>query len=201
MGARPGGPHDAPPPAVPTSGLLRDHRWALWRSAQVVGGGLGRAVVVAVVATAVVLAGCSGGRARAAVGKPAPTLQGPAIVEGERIDLTSFRGRTTLVNFWGSWCDPCRRELPRLVEAEQAGTAVVGVAVEDSRRRAREMLAEYQAPWPSIDDPDRTISRGWGVGSGFPVTFVVDGGGVVRGQHIGEMSATDLAKLLATVQP
>jgi len=155
-------------------------------------------VVVAVVAAALVLAGCSGGSARAAIGKPAPPLEGPAIVEGERVDLTTYRGRTTLVNFWGSWCDPCRRELPRLVDAEQAGTAVVGVAVEDSRRRAREMLAEYQAPWPSIDDPDRTISRRWGVGSGFPVTFVVDNDGVVRGQHIGEMSAADVAELIAT---
>ena len=183
MGASPGGPHGALP--LP---------------AQVVGGGRSRTVVVAVVATALVLAGCSGGSARAAVGKPAPTLEGPSIVEGERVDLGTFRGRTTLVNFWGSWCDPCRRELPRLVEAEQAGTAVVGVAVEDSRRRAREMLAEYRAPWPSIDDPDRTISRGWGVGSGFPVTFVVDGGGVVRGQHIGEMSADDLTSLVAMAQ-
>ncbi len=185
---------------MPTSALLRDQKWALPRQAQVLGGGRGRTVVAAVVATALLLAGCSGGTARAAVGKPAPKLEGPSIVEGERVDLGTFRGRTTLVNFWGSWCDPCRRELPRLVEAEQAGTAVMGVAVEDSRRRAREMLAEYRAGWPSIDDPDRTISRGWGVGSGFPVTFVVDGGGVVRGQHIGEMSAADLAKLLATAQ-
>jgi len=158
------------------------------------------AQVVAAVAAAVVLAACTSGTPRAAVGKPAPPLEGPSIVEGERVDLASFRGRTTLVNFWGSWCDPCRRELPRLVEAEQAGTAVVGVAVEDSRRRAREMLAEYRAPWPSIDDPDRTISRGWGVGSGFPVTFAVDATGVVRGQHIGEMSAEDLASLIATAQ-
>jgi len=106
-----------------------------------------------------VLAGCSGGTQRAAVGEPAPPIEGPAIVEGERVDLASFRGRVTLVNFWGSWCDPCRRELPRLVEAERGGIAVVGVAVEDSRRRAREMLAAYQAPWPSADDPDRRIAR------------------------------------------
>ena len=134
------------------------------------------------------------------VGKVAPPLEGPAIVEGERVDLSSFRGRVVLVNFWGSWCDPCRRELPRLVEAEQAGTAVVGVAVEDSRRRAREMLAEYGATWPSADDPDRKIARQWGVGGGFPVTFAVDPAGVVRGSHIGEMSADDVTALVATAR-
>ncbi len=75
---------------------------------------------------------------------------------------------------------------------------MVGVAVEDSRRRAREMLAAYEAPWPSADDPDRKIARQWGVGGGFPVTFAVDAGGIVRGSHIGEMSAGDLAELLGT---
>lgn len=145
-----------------------------------------------------VLVGCQADARRAAVGRPAPPLEGPAIVEGERVDLSSFRGRVTLVNFWGSWCDPCRRELPHLVEAERAGTAVVGVAVEDSRRRAREMLSQYQATWPSADDRDRKIARRWGVGGGFPVTFAVDPGGVVRGSHIGEMSSKDLAELIAT---
>ena len=147
---------------------------------------------------ALVLAGCGAGAPRVAVGRPAPPLEGPAIVDGQRVNLSSFRGRVVLVNFWGSWCDPCRRELPRLVEVERAGTAVVGVAVEDSRRRAREMLSAYQAGWPSADDPDRKIARRWGVGGGFPVTFAVDPGGIVRGSHIGEMSAGDLAELLGT---
>lgn len=157
-------------------------------------------MAVALVAAALVLAGCRAGAPPAAVGKPAPPLEGPAIVEGERVDLASFGGRVTLVNFWGSWCDPCRRELPRLVEAHRAGTAVVGVAVEDSRRRARDMLSQYQATWPSADDPDRRISRRWGVGGGFPVTFAVDAGGVVRGSHIGEMSADDLTELVAAAR-
>jgi len=159
-------------------------------------------VVLAVVVLAVVvLGGCKAGSPRADIGKPAPGFEGPSIVEGERVDLGSFRGQPVLVNFWGSWCDPCRRELPRLVEAQQAGTKVVGVAVEDSRRRAREMLAEYQATWPSADDPDRAIARRWGVGLGFPVTFAVDADGVIRGSQIGEMSAGDLTKLIATARP
>ena len=158
-------------------------------------------LVAAVALLALAAAGCAGGDRRAEVGRPAPVLAGPAIVDGERVDLASFRGRPTLVNFWGSWCDPCRRELPRLVEAERTGTAVVGVAVEDSRRRAREMLAAFHATWPSADDPDREIARRWGVGGGFPVTFAVDPAGVVRGRHIGEMKADDVAALAAAARP
>jgi cytochrome c biogenesis protein CcmG/thiol:disulfide interchange protein DsbE len=148
-------------------------------------------------AALVLLAGCRAGDQRAAVGRPAPPLEGPAIVEGQRVDLTTFRGRPTLVNFWGSWCDPCRKELPRLVEAEKAGTAVVGVAVNDSRRRAREMLDAFGATWSSADDPDGKIARRWGVASGFPVTFAVNAAGVVQARHIGEMSAEQVGLLAA----
>ena len=159
-----------------------------------------RIVALALAVLVLVLGGCRGDGQRAAVGKPAPPLDGPAIAEGERVDLSSFRGRVTLVNFWGSWCDPCRRELPRLVEAHRSGTAVLGVAVQDSRRRAREMLSDNQATWPSADDPDRRIARQWGVGGGFPVTFAVDANGIIQGTHIGEMSAEDLANLTETAE-
>ena len=151
-------------------------------------------------AALLVLAGCKG-TPRVEIGKPAPRLEASAIVEGERVDLQLFRGRPTLVNFWGSWCDPCRKELPRLVEAEKAGTTIVGVAVKDSRRRAREMLAQYGATWPSADDPEEEIARRWGVGGGFPVTFAVDAGGVLRGRHFGEMSTEDVAALAAAARP
>jgi cytochrome c biogenesis protein CcmG/thiol:disulfide interchange protein DsbE len=161
---------------------------------------MGRRAPAIAVAVALLLAGCTGGSPRAKVGRPAPGLEAPAIVEGQRVDLASFRGRPTLVNFWGSWCDPCRKELPRLVEAEQSGTAVVGVAVNDSRRRAREMLASFGATWPSADDPDEKIARRWGVGGGFPVTFAVNAAGVVRGRHFGEMSTEDVAALAAAAR-
>jgi len=152
----------------------------------------------AVILAAMVLAvGCSAKERPADIGQPAPRLESATVVDGQRVDLATFRGRPTLVNFWGSWCDPCRRELPRLVEAQQAGTAVVGVAVKDSRRAAREMLAATGSSWPSANDPDAKIARRWGVGGGFPVTFAVDGAGVIRGRHIGEMSTSDVTELSA----
>jgi len=149
---------------------------------------MGRGTAAIVVGVGLLVSACASGDQRGRDGSPAPALDAPAIVDGQRVDLSSFRGRPILVNFWASWCDPCRRELPRLVEAQRAGTAVVGVAVKDSRRRARQMLADTGATWPSADDPDGSIARRWGVGDGLPVTFAVDASGVVRGHHLGEMS-------------
>ncbi len=158
---------------------------------------MARRAAVVLMAALVLLSGCTARKRPAEVGQPAPGFEAEAVVDGERVDLASFRGRPTLVNFWGSWCDPCRKELPRLVEAERAGTAVVGVAVKDSRRAAREMLADAGAAWPSANDPDAEIARRWGLSSAFPVTFAVDPGGVIRGRHIGEMTAADVTKLAA----
>ena len=150
----------------------------------------------ALLAAFLLVAGCGGSTQRADVGKPAPPIEAEGLIEGQRVDLASFRGRPTLVNFWGSWCDPCRKELPRLVEAERDGTAVLGVAVRDSRRRALEMLTEFQATWPSAHDPDEKVARRWGVGSNFPITYAVDAGGVIRARHFGEMKAEDVGALV-----
>lgn len=155
---------------------------------------------LAAVVLLLAVAACAGGSPSVEVGRSAPALEAPAIVEGERVDLASFAGRPTLVNFWGSWCDPCRRELPRLVEAQRGGTAILGVAVRDSRRRAREMLTALDATWASADDPEGTIARRWGVSGGFPVTFAIDAGGVVRGRRFGEMSTEDVAALVAAAR-
>lgn len=154
-----------------------------------------RAAAVLLVAS-ILITGCPRGKQRAEVGKPAPAIEAESLVEGQRVDLASFRGRPTLVNFWGSWCDPCRKELPRLVEAERSGTSILGVAVRDSRRRALEMLDEFRATWPNAHDPDEKIARRWGVGSNFPVTYAVDAGGVIRARHFGEMKTEDVAALV-----
>jgi len=161
---------------------------------------MGRRAGAIAVLIAVLLSGCTSSDQRGRDGSPAPKLDAPAIVDGQRVDLASFRGRPTLVNFWASWCDPCRRELPRLVDAQRAGTAVVGVAVKDSRRRARQMLADTGATWSSADDPDSSIARRWGVGGGLPVTFAVDASGVIRGHHLGEMQPDVVAALSAAAR-
>jgi thiol-disulfide isomerase/thioredoxin len=155
---------------------------------------------VALALALVLAAGCGGTKARpGAIGAKAPAIDAPAIVDGERVRTADLGGGGYLVNFWGSWCEPCKRELPRLA-AVGAGARIVGVAVRSSNRLARELLEASGAHWPSASDPEGAIAARWGVASGFPVTVAVDRTGVIRGRHFGELSDADVAALVKLAQ-
>lgn len=114
---------------------------------------------------------------------PAPPLAGTTLA-GAPFDLTGQRGRVVLVNVWASWCDPCRSELPALVEADRRwadrGLVVAGINVRDSTEAARDLLAEADAEGlPMMPDPRGTIAVDWGA-VGVPETFVVDRAGRIR---------------------
>jgi cytochrome c biogenesis protein CcmG/thiol:disulfide interchange protein DsbE len=146
-------------------------------------------------AVVVSLTACDEGKSTVSVGNRAPHIDAASIVDGERVMSPASGGY--LVNFWGSWCEPCKRELPRLAAS---GVPIVGVAVHDSARRAREQLAAVGATWPSANDPDDKIAQQWGVASGFPVTFAVGGDGKIRKKHFGELSDADVAALVALIR-
>jgi cytochrome c biogenesis protein CcmG/thiol:disulfide interchange protein DsbE len=154
---------------------------------------LGALVLVLVVATAgFVLARRLGGRGDAAhesvlVHRTAPALAG-ATLDGRRFDLADWRGSVVLVNLWGSWCAPCRQEMPVLVSAYTAlqarGLRMVGVDVKDGAVQARQFLAQYGAGWPSVPDPRGEHAVDWGT-FGLPETYLVDRDGRVAAKSVG----------------
>lgn len=90
--------------------------------------------------------------------------------------LEKFRGKAVLVNFWASWCGPCRDEMPALVELDERepGIALLTVAVADRAADTRRFLDDYlMENLAVIADPDQAISRQWGVRT-IPTTFVLD---------------------------
>lgn len=116
-------------------------------------------------------------------GRIAPDIEATTF-DGQLIQLSALRGNIVVINFWASWCPPCRDEMPLLVNAaDRLGDDVVlvGVAIWDDASDARNFLAEFRVPYANLHDSNSRIGIDYGV-SGVPETFVINAEGriVVR---------------------
>jgi peroxiredoxin len=133
--------------------------------------------------SALILAALAGGAVGApAVGEPAPVLVVPEI-DGTRLDLAGFRGKVVIVNFWATWCVPCRAEMPALdafyVRFHARGVELVGISVDHKRNRRTVIKAAQSVHYPVaiLDDAE---TNGFGKPAVLPVTYIVDPRGIVR---------------------
>jgi len=141
---------------------------------------------------------------------PAPGVQAPdfrlAALMGDTVRLSSLRGRAVLLNFWATWCDPCRSEMPAIAAASaqyrDSGLAVLGVNLRDQeRRRAVErFVKEFDLPFPVLLDASGKVRRLYHLRA-VPTTVFVDTGGVVRRIHPGPLTAETLAQGLRDILP
>lgn len=131
------------------------------------------------------------------VGKPLPQVAlGPLKTEGQPVPLRSLIRQPTVVNFFASWCVPCVAEAPLLGDMKRRGAPIVGIAVRDRPEDIAAFLARYGNPFTAIGaDPQSDVQIALG-SSGVPETFVVDGQGVIRYQHIGPIEPGDVPMLM-----
>ena len=151
-------------------------------------------MLVLALVLALVLSACgTSGSGTARVGENAPEISGTAL-DGTHVTLSSLRGRPVIVNFWGSWCVPCREEMPRLKSLlEQHGSeglAIVGVLYKDDGDPARQFVASFGGTWPNLLDPDGSIARAYRV-VGAPQSYFIDRQGVLRSIQVGEILEVD----------
>jgi cytochrome c biogenesis protein CcmG, thiol:disulfide interchange protein DsbE len=122
--------------------------------------------------------------------------------EGEMLSLSELRGRPVVLNFWASWCDPCKREAPILEGAWRAGRAqgavVLGVDVQDLSDNAKAFIDEYGQTYPHVRDKTDDTYREYGL-TGVPETFFIDRAGRVRVHWVGEINAEQVAEGLKII--
>lgn len=125
-------------------------------------------------------------------------LSGPDLTGKSTVDVASYKGKVVVLNFWGSWCAPCRDEAPGLQASSEkyqaSGVQFVGIDVKDTESGALGFIADKQLTYPSIFDPGmRTMLsvRGLPTGS-LPVTLVLDRQGRVAQIWLHEISEGDL---------
>ena len=126
------------------------------------------------------------------VGKPAPPVTSEALGSYPAAsDATLRTGEVTLVNFWASWCPPCRAEHPKLLEMEARGLRIVGINFKDSESAARGYLDDDGNPFLAIGyDPAGRMAIDWGV-TAPPETFIVAGDGTVLFRFQGPLVGSD----------
>jgi len=107
---------------------------------------------------------------------------------GENLRLSEYRGDVVMVNFWATWCGPCRQEMPLLDELysryERVGFSLLGVNIDDDSRKAMNMVSELGVSFPVLFDARKEVSKLYEVDA-MPVTVLIDREGTVRYVHHG----------------
>jgi cytochrome c biogenesis protein CcmG/thiol:disulfide interchange protein DsbE len=133
--------------------------------------------------------------------RPAPELPSQ-VLAGPRTDLASLRGQPALVNFWASWCHPCREEAPELKRFDETlgnrGT-LVGVDWGDDADNARQFIADSGWRYPILRDPSQKVGTAYGL-SGLPTTFVLDADGDIVQTLQGPQTVSTLRQALASAE-
>lgn len=139
----------------------------------------------------------------ALIDRPAPDFSLPALYEGAKgLTRQDLEGQVTLVNFFASWCAPCREEQSELLTlTRRPGVTLDGIAYKDKPEESRRFLDRLGNPYAHIGvDRDGSTAIDFGV-YGVPETYVVDGSGRIRYRHVGPLTAEDVkAKILPVIE-
>jgi len=135
----------------------------------------------------------------------APAVSGTTL-SGARFSLSSYRGKVVVMNFWGSWCAPCRSEAPTLAVLSERyqpkGVQFVGVDIRDSPASAQAFVQNFGISYPNVNDQGDEIAlafRGTVPPAAIPSTLVIDRNGHIAGRVIGQASYASLGNILAKV--
>jgi peroxiredoxin len=139
-------------------------------------------------------------------GQPIPDFELPTLEEDRTVRLSDLRGSPVVINFWATWCGPCKQEMPLLVEQynwnKGRGLRVLAIdtLLNDNRDEMREFVAKHNMNFDVLVDETDAIAGGWEV-MGLPTTFFIKPDGVVAKVHVGQLTADQLKEYMKLIMP
>lgn len=125
-------------------------------------------------------------------------------LDGTEVSLEDYRGNVVLINFWATWCPPCRAEIPDIEEAYRArqddGFVVLGVSVEEARESVAPFVDAFGMTYPVLLDEGGQVLKMYRA-PGLPISVILDQDGVIQVRHIGFLTRAQLEDYLAKVLP
>jgi thiol-disulfide isomerase/thioredoxin len=148
------------------------------------------------------VAACAGAPSRpAAVGAPVPATE-LTLLDGSNVTLEQLAGQPVLLNFWATWCVPCRAELPALAGVAaahaDADLAVIAVNLHEDAELAGAFLERIRVDLPAALDPDGALARAYGVVN-LPTSILIGPDGTIVARHVGYLDETGITALLEPV--
>ncbi|MHB8626427.1 MAG: TlpA family protein disulfide reductase [Aggregatilineales bacterium] len=137
------------------------------------------------------------------IGAPAPafTLTGP---HGQTHRLADYAGQPVILNFWATWCIPCRLETPLLedtaIRFRTHGLVIIGIDQAEDAATVNDFLKQFNVTFPIVIDQDQSVAQAYGV-VGIPTTFFIDEKGIVQGKTIGQLTPEGLQHYLGELMP
>jgi cytochrome c biogenesis protein CcmG, thiol:disulfide interchange protein DsbE len=156
-------------------------------------------------ATLVLQPGCQ--RSTASGGGPPGAVHSPAAnfsvqdLNGKPLDLTAYRGKVVLLNFWATWCTPCRAEIPNFVQFQDnfgpQGLQIVGLSMDDDAKPVREFYQQFKMNYP-VGMANDKIAQSYGGVLGLPVTFVIGRDGRIAAKYVGAVQVPSVEQEIKT---
>ncbi|MBI1740745.1 MAG: TlpA family protein disulfide reductase [Acidobacteriales bacterium] len=139
--------------------------------------------------------------------RPAPDFS-LTDLSGAKLILSGYRGKVVLLDFWATWCDPCKTEIPHFIEMQnrygRQGFQVIGISMDDDEKLVREFQQQFKMNYP-VAMGNADLAGQYGGILGLPITFVLDRQGRITARHIGATDASvfeaEIRKLLETPSP
>jgi len=166
-------------------------------------------ILVSVLGSGLVMAGCSSGPELAQgpqVGKLAPDFQLQTL-DGQTVSLGDFRGNPVLLNFWTSWCGPCRFEMPFIQEIfekkewSDTGLVILAIDIGENPSVVKEFMENFGLSFPALLDTNQDVALKYNIRA-IPTTFFIDKDGIIQDIKVGAFSSkTEIEKQLIKIIP